>query len=69
MVLAGSLCGFSLSWFVAFFLVRYVHLFIFLAQEGFENGGGVRGISSLYVLKAIMGKMGLSRKEAPVRHH
>ena len=47
------------SLFPLFFLVRYVNFF-FLAQEGFENGGGDRGISSLYVPKAIMGKIGLS---------
>ena len=41
-------------------------LFFFLAHEGFLDGGGVRGISSLYVLKAIMGKIGLSQKEAPI---
>ena len=38
-----------------------------LAQElrsDKQYGGGVRGISSLYVLKAIMGKIGLSQKEA-----
>ena len=43
----------SVSWFVAFFFPK---CFAFFAHEGFSNGGSVRGISSLYVLKAIMGK-------------
>ena len=36
----------------------------FFAHEGFSDGSSVRGISCLYVLKAIMGKIGLSPKEA-----
>ena len=62
MVLAGGLCGFSLlvHRFFPFFSL-YV-LWIFLIQEGSANGGGDRGISSLYVLKAVMGKIGLSQK-------
>ena len=62
MVLAGSLCGFSLlvRRFFPYFFLYVMFIFFFLAQEGFENGGGDRGISSLYVPKAIMGKIGLS---------
>ena len=50
----------SLFLFHFFFLVRFV---LFLSvHEGFSDEGGLRGIYSLYVLKAIMGKIGLSQK-------
>ena len=52
-----------------FFFVSFLSCMFctsFLVHEGFSDGGGVRGIYSLYVLKAIMGKIGLSQKEAPI---
>ena len=61
----------SVSWFITFsFFFLYVFLpfffLFFFAYEGFSDGGGVHGISSLHVLKAIIDKIGLSPKEAPI---
>ena len=65
----GSLCNFHLFVPHFFFLiVRFVpiFLFFFLAHEGFSDGSGVHGTSSLYILKAIMGRIGLRQKGAPI---
>ena len=69
MVLADVLCGFCLLVCHFFFFSSFLYvlcLLLFLVHEGFSDGGGVHGISFLYVLKAIMSKIGLSQKEAPI---
>ena len=55
-MLADGLCGFYLLVRCFFLDTRVGCLF---AHKGFFflDGGGVRGISSLHVLKAIMGKI------------
>ena len=52
----------SLDLSLFFFLVCFVPFFpfFFVAHEGCSDGGGVCRISSLYVLKAIMDRIGLS---------
>ena len=55
----------SVSWFITISFFLYVLCLFFLTHKGFSDGSIVLEISSLCILKAIMGRIVLNQKEAP----